>query len=56
LSPKSNSLPVEKFYTPDEFRFFRDKAVELGIKHAESAPLVRSSYHAHRAHAETTRL
>jgi lipoic acid synthetase len=56
LSPKANSLPVEKFYTPEEFLFFRDKALELGIKHAESAPLVRSSYHAHRAHAETTRL
>jgi len=56
LSPKTNSLPVEKFYTPEEFQFFRDRALELGIKHAESAPLVRSSYHAHRAHAETTRL
>jgi lipoic acid synthetase len=54
LSPKANSLPVEKFYTPEEFQFFRDKALELGIKHAESAPLVRSSYHAHRAHAETS--
>jgi lipoic acid synthetase len=54
LSPKANSLPVEKFYTPEEFRFFHDKAVELGIKHAESAPLVRSSYRAHRAHAETS--
>ena len=53
LSPKRNSLPVEKFYTPAEFAFFREKALEFGIKHAESAPLVRSSYHAHRAHAET---
>jgi len=55
LSPKNNSLPVEKFYTPLEFHSLREKALELGIKHAESAPLVRSSYHAHRAHAETTR-
>jgi lipoic acid synthetase len=54
LSPKATSLSVEKFYTPEEFAFFRDKALELGIKHAESAPLVRSSYHAHRAHAQTT--
>ena len=53
LSPKSHSLPVEKFYTPGEFAFFREKALEFGIKHAESAPLVRSSYHAHRAHIET---
>jgi lipoic acid synthetase len=55
LSPKSNSLPVEKFYTPEEFEMLREKALEFGIKHAESAPLVRSSYHAHRAHAETTK-
>jgi lipoic acid synthetase len=54
LSPKANSLPVEKFYTPSEFQFFRDNALELGIKHAESAPLVRSSYLAHRAHAATS--
>ena len=54
LSPKTNSLPVEKFYTPKEFELLRQKALEFGIKHAESAPLVRSSYHAHRAHAATT--
>ena len=53
LSPKLNSLPVEKFYTPAEFEFFREKALEFGVKHAESAPLVRSSYHADRAHTET---
>jgi lipoic acid synthetase len=53
LSPKRTSLPVEKFYTPREFAFFREKALEFGIKHAESAPLVRSSYHARQAHAQT---
>lgn len=53
LSPKRNSLPVEKFYTPAEFAFLREKALGFGIKHAESAPLVRSSYHAHLAHIET---
>jgi lipoic acid synthetase len=55
LSPKRTSLPVEKFYTPEEFELIREKALEFGIKHAESAPLVRSSYHAHRAHAATTK-
>jgi lipoic acid synthetase len=53
LSPKRNSLPVEKFYTPDEFGFLREKALSMGIRHVESGPLVRSTYHAHRAHAET---
>lgn len=46
LSPKRNSLQVEKFYAPEEFGFLREKAREFGIKHVESAPLVRSSYHA----------
>ena len=51
LSPKRSSLPVEKFYTPAEFAFFREAALEAGIKHAESGPLVRSSYHAQHAHS-----
>jgi lipoic acid synthetase len=46
LSPKKTALPVEKFYTPKEFDYLRDKAYEFGLKHAESGPLVRSSYHA----------
>lgn len=46
LSPKKNALPVEKFYTPEEFDYLRDKAYEFGLKHAESSPLVRSSYKA----------
>ena len=53
LSPTRNSLPVEKFYTPEEFDSLGDKALEAGIKHAESAPLVRSSYHAHAQLAKT---
>lgn len=55
LSPKRNSLPVEKYYTPEEFERLRDIALEAGIKHAESAPLVRSSYHA-RTQLEKTSL
>jgi lipoic acid synthetase len=51
LSPKRHSLPVARFYTPAEFSILRDEAIALGIKHVESAPLVRSSYHAHKAHA-----
>jgi lipoic acid synthetase len=51
LSPTRRSLPVRRFYTPPEFEFLRERAVSLGIAHAESAPLVRSSYHAHKAHA-----
>jgi lipoic acid synthetase len=46
LSPKLTSLPVEKFYTPEEFEVLRVKAYEFGFKHVESSPLVRSSYKA----------
>jgi lipoic acid synthetase len=46
LSPRKNSLPVERFYTPEEFVELRERAYEFGLKHVESAPLVRSSYHA----------
>jgi lipoic acid synthetase len=32
---------------PDEFAEHRAMALELGFRHCESGPLVRSSYHAH---------
>ena len=32
--------------TPDEFAWFRTVGKQLGFKHVESGPLVRSSYHA----------
>ena len=54
LSPKRNALPVEKFYTPDEFKYLGDKSLEFGIKHAESGPLVRSSYRAQDALSRLT--
>ena len=53
LPPERRSLPVERYYTPEEFAFLGEKALAIGIKHVESAPLVRSSYHARRAHIET---
>jgi lipoic acid synthetase len=46
LSPKQNALPVEKFYSPEEFDEIRERAYEFGLKHVESSPLVRSSYKA----------
>jgi lipoic acid synthetase len=46
LQPTRNNLPVEKFYTPDEFAGFRDIALSLGFRSVASGPLVRSSYHA----------
>ena len=47
LRPSSMHIPVARWVTPDEFaewkRFGED---DLGFKHVESGPLVRSSYHA----------
>ena len=46
LRPTPEHLPVERYYHPTEFAEMRDEALELGFKHVESGPLVRSSYHA----------
>ncbi len=46
LQPTRGHLPVEKFYTPDEFEQYREYACSLGFRHVASGPLVRSSYHA----------
>ena len=49
LAPTGNHHPVRRYYTPDEFAAIGEKAKTLGFHHVESAPLVRSSYMAHRA-------
>lgn len=52
LQPGKNHLPVEKYYSPDEFASFREEALSLGFKHVVAGPLVRSSYHANDYSAE----
>jgi lipoic acid synthetase len=49
LQPSKNHAEIMKYYTPEEFNEFKVIAVDLGFKHVESGPLVRSSYHAHKA-------
>jgi lipoic acid synthetase len=46
LRPDLKHLPVEKYYTPEEFHEIKVEAEALGFRHVESGPLVRSSYHA----------
>lgn len=46
LQPTKEHLPVHRFVHPDEFRMFKLRGLEMGFKHVESEPLVRSSYHA----------
>ena len=54
MRPTLKHLPVERYWTPEEFEHIRDEALKLGFKFVESGPLVRSSYHAgrHRRGAE----
>jgi lipoyl synthase len=47
LRPSLTHLPIDRYYTPEEFRTLRDEARRLGFRHVQSGPLVRSSYHAH---------
>jgi lipoyl synthase len=51
LQPTKQHLPVDRYVTPEEFDMFKEKGLEMGFKAVESAPLVRSSYHAEK-HAE----
>ena len=46
LQPTRQNITVEEYITPEKFEFYRLKALEKGFEYAESAPMVRSSYHA----------
>ena len=51
LRPSGDQLPVARYYTPEEFAALKQEGLRLGIRHVESGPLVRSSYHAHQQSA-----
>ncbi|MBM0742186.1 lipoyl synthase [Phormidium sp. CLA17] len=46
MRPSLEHLPVQKYWTPDEFQQLGAIARDMGFSHVRSAPLVRSSYHA----------
>ena len=46
LQPSRQHLPIEKYYSLEEFAALKKFGLEIGFKWVESAPLVRSSYHA----------
>ena len=48
LAPSRHHLPVERYWTPEEFDELGQAARELGFRTVASGPLVRSSYHADR--------
>jgi len=53
LQPTRDHWPVLKYYAPDEFEVIKGMAYEMGLKHVESGPLVRSSYHAAKMMSDT---
>ena len=46
LQPTRQNVPVEKFYTPDEFEELKNTALSFGFSAVVSGPFVRSSYNA----------
>lgn len=46
LQPTRAHLPVEKFYSPDEFKDLEATALQAGFKTVAAGPFVRSSYRA----------
>jgi len=46
LRPSADHLPIARWYTPDEFAELKRLGLDMGFRHVESGPLVRSSYHA----------
>lgn len=49
LQPTPRHIPIQRYWTPDEFQQLREKGIALGFQHVEAGPLVRSSYHAENA-------
>jgi lipoyl synthase len=46
MQPTKEHLPIERYVHPDEFAEFKRLGEQMGFKHVEAGPLVRSSYHA----------
>lgn len=46
LQPTHKHYPVAEYITPEQFGKYRETALAKGFEQVESAPLVRSSYHA----------
>jgi lipoic acid synthetase len=46
LRPSDQHLPLARWYAPEEFAELRRLGLDMGFRHVEAGPLVRSSYHA----------
>lgn len=56
LRPSRDHLPMKRLYTPAEFAELKAAALEMGFRHVESGPLVRSSYRANEQAAADEKL
>jgi lipoic acid synthetase len=54
LRPTERHLPVARFWEPAEFEDLAERGRQLGLRHVQSSPLTRSSYHAREALSEAT--
>ncbi len=48
LQPTKNHFPLQEYITPEQFAEYAAIGKAKGFRHIESAPMVRSSYHAER--------
>jgi lipoic acid synthetase len=55
LPPSQRHAPLDRYYTPEEFAQLKREGEALGLRHVESGPLVRSSYHAADQHEQLRR-
>lgn len=46
LQPSRKHMPIDRYYTPEEFAELKRRGLAMGFQWVESAPLVRSSYNA----------
>ncbi len=46
LRPSPRHLPIVRYVHPEEFAALRQAGYDMGFRHVEAGPLVRSSYHA----------
>lgn len=54
LRPSPRHVPLDRFYTPEEFARLREEGRRRGFAHVAAGPLVRSSYHADEQHDAAT--
>ncbi|MHB8518026.1 MAG: lipoyl synthase [Acidimicrobiales bacterium] len=54
LRPTERHLPVARFWEPAEFEDLAERGRRLGLRHVQSSPLTRSSYHAREALRDAT--